>query len=116
MDFSAWFEVYLSGRWYSFDARHNQRRMGRIMIGRGREAADVPIITTFGPHRLEKLEIVTNKISIQEQSNSEVGGGEMPEVSDEPWVVDKLLACPIRNKVWSSLEIEVFREQLHHPL
>jgi transglutaminase-like putative cysteine protease len=83
MDFSAWFEVYLSGRWYSFDARHNQRRIGRIVIGRGRDAADVPIITTFGPHRLEKFEVVTNEISIQEQSFSEVGGGEMAEAADE---------------------------------
>jgi transglutaminase-like putative cysteine protease len=83
MDFSAWFEVYLSGRWYSFDARHNQRRIGRIVIGRGRDAADVPIITTFGPHRLVKFEVVTNEISIQEQSYSEVGGGEMAEAADE---------------------------------
>lgn len=59
MDFSAWFEAYLGGRWYSFDSRHNQRRIGRIVIGRGRDAADVPIIMTFGDHRLEKFEGVT---------------------------------------------------------
>ncbi|MFZ0505581.1 MAG: hypothetical protein WAM44_17815 [Chthoniobacterales bacterium] len=64
------------------------------MIGRGRDAADVPIITTFGPHRLEKFEVVTNEISIQEQSYSEVGGGKMAEAADEPWVPDKLLASP----------------------
>jgi transglutaminase-like putative cysteine protease len=94
MDFSAWFEVYLSGQWYSFDARHNQRRIGRIVIGRGRDTADVPIITTFGPHRLEKFEVVTNEISIQEQSYSEVGGGEMAEAANEPWVADKVISLP----------------------
>jgi transglutaminase-like putative cysteine protease len=81
MDFSAWFEVYLGGRWYSFDARHNRRRIGRIVIGRGRDAADVPIITTFGPHCLEKFEVLTNALSSQEQSDSNTGVGEMAEVA-----------------------------------
>jgi transglutaminase-like putative cysteine protease len=83
MDFSAWFEVYLGGRWYSFDARHNQRRIGRIVIGRGRDAADVPIITTFGPHRLQRFEVVTNELSIQEQSDSHIGVAEMAQAADE---------------------------------
>ena len=43
MDFSAWFEVYLGGRWYTFDARHNKPRIGRILMARGRDAADVAI-------------------------------------------------------------------------
>jgi transglutaminase-like putative cysteine protease len=72
MDFSAWFEVYLGGHWYSFDARHNQRRIGRIVIGRGRDAADVPIITSFGSHRLEHFEVMTNEVSTQEQPNSQI--------------------------------------------
>jgi transglutaminase-like putative cysteine protease len=62
MDFSAWFEVYLEGRWYSFDARHNRRRIGRIVIARGRDAADVPITMVFGNHRLEKFSVVTEEI------------------------------------------------------
>jgi transglutaminase-like putative cysteine protease len=62
MDFSAWFEVYLGGRWYSFDARHNQRRIGRIVIARGRDAADVPITMVFGTHTLEKFSVVTEEI------------------------------------------------------
>jgi transglutaminase-like putative cysteine protease len=62
MDFSAWFEVYLSGRWYSFDARHNQRRIGRIVIGRGRDAVDVPITMVFGNHKLEKFAVVTEEL------------------------------------------------------
>jgi transglutaminase-like putative cysteine protease len=49
MDFSAWFEAYLGGRWYTFDARHNKPRMGRILMARGRDATDVGIVTSFGP-------------------------------------------------------------------
>jgi transglutaminase-like putative cysteine protease len=52
MDFSAWFEVYLDGRWYTFDARHNRPRIGRIVMARGRDAADVAISTTFGVAQL----------------------------------------------------------------
>ncbi len=48
MDFCAWFEAYLGGRWYTFDARNNQRRKGRVLIGRGRDALDVAMVTTFG--------------------------------------------------------------------
>src|SRR5947199_2300151 len=50
MDFNAWIEVYLDGGWFTFDARHNVRRIGRIPIARGRDACDVPMIQTFGPH------------------------------------------------------------------
>jgi transglutaminase-like putative cysteine protease len=48
MDFSAWFEAYLGNRWYVFDARHNRPRIGRVLIGRGRDAADVPLSNSFG--------------------------------------------------------------------
>jgi transglutaminase-like putative cysteine protease len=65
MDFSAWFEVYLGGRWYSFDARHNQRRIGRIVIGRGRDAVDVPITMVFGSHQLEKFSVVTEELKLK---------------------------------------------------
>jgi transglutaminase-like putative cysteine protease len=61
MDFSAWFEVFLGGRWYAFDARHNQPRIGRIVIARGRDAADVAISTTFGPARLARFKVVTEE-------------------------------------------------------
>ena len=63
MDFSAWFEVYLGGRWHTFDARHNTPRIGRILIARGRDAADVPISTTFGPNKLESFKVVTEEVS-----------------------------------------------------
>jgi transglutaminase-like putative cysteine protease len=48
MDFSAWFEAFVGGRWHTFDARHNVPRISRILIARGRDAADVAISTTFG--------------------------------------------------------------------
>lgn len=49
MDFAAWFEVYLDGRWHTFDARNNRPRIGRVVVGRGRDAIDVALITSFGP-------------------------------------------------------------------
>jgi len=63
MDFSAWFEVYLGGRWYTFDARNNMRRVGRVLIARGRDAVDVPIAATFGVAYLSKFEVVTIEAS-----------------------------------------------------
>ena len=59
MDFSAWFEVYLGGRWYAFDARNNMPRMCRVLIARGRDAVDVPIANTFGPAHLVKFEVTS---------------------------------------------------------
>jgi transglutaminase-like putative cysteine protease len=57
MDFSAWVEVYLENRWHTFDARHNKRRIGRIVVARGRDATDVPLINTFGPHVLTTFKV-----------------------------------------------------------
>lgn len=62
MDFNAWFEVYLSGGWFAFDARHNARRIGRIPIARGRDACDVPMIQTFGAHVLNTFRVVTEEM------------------------------------------------------
>jgi len=61
MDFSAWFEVYLGGRWYAFDARHNVPRIGRIVMARGRDAADVAFSTTFGPNVLKRFAVHTDE-------------------------------------------------------
>lgn len=63
MDFSGWFEAYLDGHWYAFDARHNAPRIGRILIARGRDAADVAITTSFGANRLVKFSVVTDEIA-----------------------------------------------------
>lgn len=62
MDFSAWFEVFLGGRWYAFDARNNIPRIGRILIGRGRDAADVAMTTTFGFNKLESFLVRTDEV------------------------------------------------------
>ena len=59
MDFSAWFEVYLGGRWWTLDARHNQPRIGRVLIARGRDAADVAIATSFGASALTEFTVIT---------------------------------------------------------
>ena len=63
MDFSAWFEVYLGNQWFAFDARNNTPRIGRILIARGRDAADVALTTIFGVNRLESFSVRT-EISI----------------------------------------------------
>ena len=63
MDFSAWFEVFLGGRWFTLDARHNTPRIGRILVARGRDAADCAITTTFGQTRLAQFDIVTDEVS-----------------------------------------------------
>jgi transglutaminase-like putative cysteine protease len=60
MDFSAWAEVFLDGRWYTIDARHNHPRIGRFVVGRGRDAADVAS-TTFGIAKLAGFEVITQE-------------------------------------------------------
>jgi transglutaminase-like putative cysteine protease len=62
MDFSAWFEVFLGGSWYALDARHNHPRIGRIVIARGRDAADVAISTAFGPAPLTRFAVITEEV------------------------------------------------------
>ena len=57
MDFAAWFEAYLDGRWHTFDARNNRPRTGRVVVGRGRDAVDVALITSFGPLTLTGFEV-----------------------------------------------------------
>ena len=61
-DFSGWFEAYLGDRWWTFDARHNVPRIGRILIGRGRDATDVPVLNTFGLHTLGRFDIITEEV------------------------------------------------------
>ncbi len=57
MDFAAWMEVYLGDRWYTFDARNNRRRRGRVVIARGRDALDVAMVTTFGDARFDAMTV-----------------------------------------------------------
>jgi len=68
MDYNAWFEAYLGGRWYTFDARHNVPRIGRVLVARGRDATDIPMIHTFGPHFLQKFEVITEEVTATKAS------------------------------------------------
>jgi transglutaminase-like putative cysteine protease len=63
MDFSAWFEVYLGGCWHAFDARNNRPRIGRILMARGRDAADVALTTTFGVNQLKSFQVWTSEVA-----------------------------------------------------
>ena len=63
MDFSAWFQVYLGGRWWALDGRHNTRRIGRVLIATGRDAADVAITTSFGGSILKQFQVVTDEVT-----------------------------------------------------
>ena len=62
MDFSAWFEAYLGGRWWTFDVQHNQSRLGRVLMATGRGAADVAITASFGDTRLTRFTVVTDEV------------------------------------------------------
>ncbi|OYU50445.1 MAG: transglutaminase [Rhizobiales bacterium PAR1] len=61
-DFSAWFEVFLGERWWTFDARHNIPRIGHVLIARGRDAADVPFVNSFGLHRLGTFRVMAEEV------------------------------------------------------
>ena len=63
MDFNAWFEVYLDGGWFTFDARHNTPRIGRILVSRGRDAKDTAMTTTFGAAKLAKFTVWTDEVT-----------------------------------------------------
>ena len=63
MDFAGWFEAYLDGNWYTFDARNNIPRIGRVLIARGRDAADVAISSTFGPNTLVSFKVWTDEVN-----------------------------------------------------
>ena len=61
-DFAAWFEAWIGGRWHTFDPRNLVPRVGRVLMARGRDAADVAIATTFGPNTLERFRVWTDEI------------------------------------------------------
>jgi transglutaminase-like putative cysteine protease len=68
MDFHAWFEAYVGGRWYTFDARHNQPRVGRVLVGRGRDAVDVALSTAYGAARLEQMTVWADEVPADDQT------------------------------------------------
>lgn len=61
MDFNAWCEIWLEDRWFTLDARHNEPRIGRVVIARGRDATDIPLIHSFGPHQLTRFRVWTEE-------------------------------------------------------
>jgi transglutaminase-like putative cysteine protease len=63
MDFSAWFEAYLDDRWWTFDARNNQPRIGRVLMATGRDAADVALTTSFGTALLKSFAVITDEVT-----------------------------------------------------
>src|SRR6202521_2847965 len=68
MDFSAWFEAYLEDRWWTFDARNNQPRVGRVLIATGRDASDVAITTSFGMANLTHFSVVSEEVTQENAS------------------------------------------------
>ena len=62
-DFAAWFEAYLGGQWHTFDPRNNTPRIGRVLIARGRDAADVAMVTTFGPNTLDNFKVWSDEVA-----------------------------------------------------
>ena len=71
MDFSAWFEVYLGGKWYTLDARHNEPRIGRVLQARGRDAVDVALTTSFGSAKLQRFVVWTDEVGEEALSQPE---------------------------------------------
>ncbi|MGL6112028.1 MAG: transglutaminase-like domain-containing protein [Rubrivivax sp.] len=63
MDMAAWFEAFIGERWYTFDARNNTPRIGRVLIARGRDACDVALTSTFGPNTLESFKVWTDVVA-----------------------------------------------------
>jgi transglutaminase-like putative cysteine protease len=64
MDFAGWFEAYLGDRWYTFDARNNTPRIGRVLIARGRDACDVALASTFGPNTLQSFKVWSDEVQM----------------------------------------------------
>jgi transglutaminase-like putative cysteine protease len=70
MDFSAWFEVYLEDRWWTFDARHNTPRIGRVLMATGRDASDVAITTSFGMTYLTQFTVISEEVPLEQAQNA----------------------------------------------
>lgn len=90
MDFSAWFEVYLGGQWYTMDARHNEPRIARVLMARGRDATDVALSTSFGLSRMSQFKVwadeITDPAVVQMEPSASVKVGPLivPTIPDSP--------------------------------
>jgi transglutaminase-like putative cysteine protease len=89
MDFSAWFEAFLGGRWRTFDARHNARRIGRTLMARGRDATDAAITTAFGRADLAGFKVVTEEVAEIDASPADD-----ERWSDKTWGHDARIGAP----------------------
>jgi transglutaminase-like putative cysteine protease len=63
MDFAGWFEAWLDGAWYTFDAHYNTPRIGRVLMARGRDACDVALANTFGPNTLHHFKVWSDEVA-----------------------------------------------------
>jgi len=72
MDFCAWFEAYLGGRWWTFDPRNNERRRGRVLLARGRDALDVAMVTTYGDPSFKSMVVWADQIEPAARLSDEV--------------------------------------------
>ena len=86
-DFSGWFEAFVGGRWWTFDARHNKPRIGRIVMARGRDATDVPILNSFGSHILRHFEVITYALP-------EEGANADGSPAAKPWIPAPMIQSP----------------------
>ncbi|MBV9358667.1 MAG: transglutaminase family protein [Chloroflexi bacterium] len=84
MDFHAWFEAFVGGRWYAFDARHNEPRVGRVVVGRGRDVVDVALSTSYGPARLQQMTVWAEEVSGTSGSVPDADALEASELDAEP--------------------------------
>jgi transglutaminase-like putative cysteine protease len=78
MDFCAWIEVYLGGRWWTFDPRNNTPRVGRVLIGRGRDALDVAMVTTYGSPTLKQMTVWADEVVAVAGETAPVTGTALP--------------------------------------
>lgn len=98
MDFHAWFEAYVGDGWYTFDARHNVPRVGRVLIGRGRDAADVAFLTSYGPTRLQQMTVWADEVVAGHPT------GDPSDDADEREAAARVPATPAPNAVESRRE------------
>lgn len=81
MDFAAWMQVWLGDRWYTFDPRNNGQRRGRVLIGIGRDASDVALVTSYGAPWLKKMTVVCEEIRPGEEDQPLIRPSDLGSVS-----------------------------------
>ena len=82
MDFCAWMEVYLGGRWWTFDPRNNMPRVGRVLIGRGRDALDVAMVTSYGSPTLKQMTVWADEVAAEVGETAQVAKTDIPMNKD----------------------------------